>query len=111
MATHSFFTTDLRQKAFIVSVLVSTIAGTFTTAINLFDRLEETRKQHRKDRIQDSKIKELERQVEDVEKKKKEPRRDDDIQNSLAQGGPMVRRQYDQGYQRLGPQFAQGDGE
>jgi hypothetical protein len=95
----------------VISVLVSTIAGTFTTAINLFDRLAETRKQHKKDRGQDSKIKELEKQVDDIEKKKKEPRRDDDLQNSLAQGGPMVRRQYDQNYQRLGPQFAQGDGE
>lgn len=95
---------------FVITVLVSTIAGTFTTAINLFERLAETRKQHRKDRGQDSKIRELEKQVDELEKKKKEPRRDDDVQNSLAQGGPMVRRQYDQIYQHLGPQFAQGDG-
>lgn len=99
------------KQAFVVSVLVSTIAGTFTTAINLFDRIGETRKQHRKDKGQDTKIKELEKQVEEMEKKKKnEPRqRDDDIHDSLQQGGPVVRRQYDQNFQRLGPQFAQGD--
>jgi hypothetical protein len=93
----------------VITVLVSTIAGTFSTAISLFERLAETRKQHRKDRGQDSKIKELEQQVEDLENKK--PRRDYDVHDSLAQGGPMVQRQYDRIYQRLGPQFAQGDGE
>ena len=101
-----------RQKAFVVSVLVSTIAGTFTTAINLFDRIAETRKQHKKDRGQDSKIKELEKQVDDIEKKKKgaqtgrRPSR-----THWPKAGRWCERQYDQNYQRLGPQFAQGDGE
>lgn len=34
----------------------------------------------------------------------------EDLRQSLGHGGPMVQREYDRDYARLGPRFAEGDG-
>jgi phosphoenolpyruvate carboxylase len=95
-----------------VSVLVSTIAGTFTTAINLYDRIGEKRKQHKKDSGQDAKIKELNKHMEELEKEKTEhQRRADTLRDTLSNSGPAIQRQYDRDFRRLGTRFAEGDGE
>ncbi|KAM7187099.1 hypothetical protein V8F33_011433 [Rhypophila sp. PSN 637] len=122
------------KQGFIIATLASTIAGTFTTGINLFDRLEEkrrNRKQRKVDKSQNQKIKELEGRLNDkiervnqnaeranenahtIEKLQQQPERgrirDDDLRDSLGQGGPMVKREYDRHYAAMGPQFAEGD--
>ena len=96
------------QKAFIVATLASTVIGTFTTGINLYERVGEKRKQLKKDTTQDDKIKDLERQIKDAEAKSKT--KEEDAKKSLVRSGPMIQNEYDQNFQRLGPKFAQGDG-
>jgi hypothetical protein len=96
------------QKAFIVATLASTVIGTFTTGINLYERVGEKRKQLKKDTSQDDRIKELEKQVKEKESKSKA--REEDVKTSLVKSGPMIQNEYDQNFQRLGPKFAQGDG-
>ncbi|KAK4211322.1 hypothetical protein QBC37DRAFT_442189 [Rhypophila decipiens] len=124
------------KQGFIIATLASTIAGTFTTGINLFDRLEEkrrNRKQRKVDKSQNQKIKELEGRLnEKIERVNENAERanenahhieqlqqhhhpergrirDDDLRDSLGQGGPMVKREYDRHYAAMGPQFAEGD--
>lgn len=112
------------KQSFILATLISTIAGTFTTGVNLFDRVGEARRQRRQrkmDRGQNRKLKELEQrldeavkgkcEVEEREKRNKRRRGEDeeDLRDSLQRGGPLVQGQYDQLYSRMGPQFAQGD--
>lgn len=115
------------KQSFILATLISTIAGTFTTGVNLFDRVGEARRQRRQrkmDRGQNRKIKELEQRLDDAvkgkteieerEKKSSKSQRgggenEEDLRNSLQRGGPLVQGQYDQLYSRAGPQFAQGD--
>ncbi|KAK3402692.1 hypothetical protein B0T20DRAFT_398909 [Sordaria brevicollis] len=112
------------KQSFILATLISTIAGTFTTGVNLFDRVGEARRQRRQrkmDRGQNRKLKELEQrldeavkgksELEEREKKSKSRRGEDeeDLRDSLQRGGPLVQGQYDQLYSRMGPQFAQGD--
>lgn len=113
------------KQSFILATLISTIAGTFTTGVNLFDRVGEARRQRRQrkmDRGQNRKIKELEKRLDDAEKGKsvaeeKEKTKgsqrggddEEDLRTSLQRGGPLVQGQYDQLYSRMGPQFAQGD--
>lgn len=112
------------KQSFILATLISTIAGTFTTGVNLFDRVGEARRQRRQrkmDRGQNRKLKELEKrldeavkgksEVEEREKRNKSRRGEDeeDLRDSLQRGGPLVQGQYDQLYSRMGPQFAQGD--
>lgn len=112
------------QTTFIIATLISTIIGTFTTGMNLFERMEEKRKQKRTDEGQDAKIKELQKQIEDVKKQRDEANdqskwaverrraniRDEDVRDSLARGGPAVGREYDRNYRRFGDRFAEGDG-
>lgn len=104
------------KKTFIVATLVSTIMGTFITGINLFERVGEKRDQKKRDKGQDEKLKELEAKVLETEKREKEGgrgggRRQQDLHHSLEDGGPMIRREYDRNYARLGPRFAEGDSE
>lgn len=119
------------QQSFVLATLASTIAGTFITGINLFDRVNEKRK-HRKqrklDKGQDKRLSELERRVDENFRSINEQLsgqqrqleqgppaagggriRDDDLRDSLEQGGPMVQREYDRHYAAMGPQFAEGD--
>jgi hypothetical protein len=98
------------KKTFIIATLISTIIGTFTTGINLYERVGEKRRQIKTDKGQDQKIKDLEKRIEDSEKKKSSPpRNEDDLRHSLEYGGPMIRREYNNDLARLGPRFAEGD--
>ncbi|KAB5545806.1 hypothetical protein GE09DRAFT_1175303 [Coniochaeta sp. 2T2.1] len=105
------------KQGFIIATLISTIVGTFTRGINLFDRISDKHRQHTTDHGHDQKIRELERRVNETESRRRPsrsrspPRRrgDDDLRGSLEYGGPMVRREYDRGYADIGPRFAEGD--
>ncbi|EAA31530.1 hypothetical protein GE21DRAFT_7014 [Neurospora crassa] len=113
------------KQSFILATLISTIAGTFTTGVNLFDRVGEARRQRRQrkmDRGQNRRIKELEQRLDEAVKSKSEVEErqnsrnrnqregdEEDLRDSLRRGGPLVQGQYDQLYSRMGPQFAQGD--
>jgi hypothetical protein len=92
--------------------------------MNLYERVGEKRKQKRTDDSQDAKIKELQRQIEDVKKQRDEANeqskwaldrrrtdiRDEDVRDSLARGGLAIEREYDRDYKRFGDRFAEGDG-
>jgi len=98
------------KKTFIVATLISTIIGTFTTGINLYDRVGEKRRQKKKDGGQDQKIKELEAKFDEAQKgKEHHAKRADDLKESLDHGGPSIRKEYNQDLARLGPRFAHGD--
>ena len=112
------------QQGFFIATLASTIAGTFITGINLFDRVNEKRRnRHQKklDKGQDERINDLERRIEEKgsggdrqdsdRRPERQPERfrDDDLRGSLEQGGPMVKREYDRQYAAMGPRFAEGD--
>ncbi|KAK0716431.1 hypothetical protein B0T21DRAFT_415139 [Apiosordaria backusii] len=126
------------KQAFVLATLISTIAGTFITGINLYDRLVEQRRQRKRDKGQNKRIKELESRLNTAEEeraKMKEARdkavrrkrgdsdddRDDDddddgrgvndrhLRRSLQHGGPSIQREYDRFYNTMGQKFAQGD--
>jgi hypothetical protein len=99
------------KKTFILATLISTIIGTFTTGINLYERVGEKRRQIKTDKSQDTKIKELEKRLDDEEKKKKNghQRNEEELRQSLEYGGPQIRREYNTDLARLGPRFAEGD--
>jgi hypothetical protein len=115
------------KQGFIIATLISTIVGTFTTGIGLFDRLNDKRKQHKRDHSQDDKISELERRVGEAERRtggngrdgrgdgngrgSRDGRDGDDggLRDSLEYGGGMVRREYDAGFERMGRRFGEGD--
>jgi hypothetical protein len=99
-----------RQKTFIIATLVSTIAGTFTTGINLYDRVADKRKQHRTDHGQNERINALEQRINNAETSAKQPKKETkDLRQSLQSGGPMIQREYEQDYARMGRRFAEGD--
>lgn len=115
---------SILQQGFFIATLASTVAGTFITGINLFDRVNEKRKnRHQKklDKSQDKRISYLERRLEenDGDDDRQDPDRqrerqhgrikDDDLRGSLEQGGPMVKQEYDRLYAAMGPRFAEGD--
>ncbi|KAK7967213.1 uncharacterized protein PG986_001490 [Apiospora aurea] len=52
------------KKTFIIATLCSTLVGTFTSSIGLWDRVKERRQQTKRDTDQDKEIKELRKQVE-----------------------------------------------
>ncbi|KAK8035213.1 hypothetical protein PG993_010208 [Apiospora rasikravindrae] len=56
------------KKTFIIATLCSTLVGTFTSSIGLWDRVKERRQQTKRDTDQDKEIKELRKQVEDAGK-------------------------------------------
>lgn len=91
--------------------------------MSLYEQVTEKRKQKRTDDSQDTKIKKLQKQIEDMEQSEKpddRPKwaverrrrhiRDEDVRDSLARGGPAIGREYEWAYRRFGDQFAQGDG-
>lgn len=86
---------------------MSTLVGTFASSHNLYERLS----QKKKDANQDDKIKKLEEKF-DAEMKKKEGSgndKSDELKNTLNSSGPLIRREYDVGFDRLGRRFAAGD--
>ncbi|KAK4243541.1 hypothetical protein C7999DRAFT_44669 [Corynascus novoguineensis] len=108
------------RQGFVLATLVSTVAGTFITSINLYDRLIEQRRQKKLDRGQNKRIKELEKRLNEAEEDKKRIKDgagdagrassgDNDFRNTLQQSGNMVQHEYDRYVSNLGPRFAQGD--
>ena len=83
--------------------------------------MAEKRKQKRTDDIQDVKIKEFQKQIEDMKNQTEQPdgqskwavdrrRRDiEDVRDSLTRGGPAIQNEYDSAYRRFGDRFAKGD--
>ncbi|KAK4226042.1 hypothetical protein QBC38DRAFT_241159 [Podospora fimiseda] len=124
------------KKGFMLATLASTIAGTFITSINLYDRVVDQRRQHKMDRSQNKKIKELEgrlteaaeekrriQEAKEQEKRSKKKRRDHDsdsdsssesdhdrdLRRSLERGGSSIQREFDRYMRNMGSKFAQGD--
>jgi hypothetical protein len=104
------------QKTFILATLVSTIIGTFTTGLGLYERVGQKRKQQQTDSKQDVKIKELEEQIKKSEEQNKKKKGGDNktvrpeaVEDSLGQSGPLIRREYERDFSRLGNRFAAGD--
>ncbi|RSL90427.1 hypothetical protein CEP52_014576 [Fusarium oligoseptatum] len=90
------------KKTYIIAVLCSTLVGTFTSSIGLWDRVKERRKQNHRDTTQDEEIKKLKEQVE----KEKET---DEVSASLRKSSALISREFEDGYERLGRKFAIGD--
>ncbi|KIW07213.1 hypothetical protein, variant 2 [Verruconis gallopava] len=100
------------KKTFIIATLVSTIIGTFTTGMGLYERLEQKRKQKKVDTGQDDKISQLQKQMKEIEERsEKNARRvrEDDLRESLQESGPLIRREYNRDFARFGDRFAMGD--
>jgi len=126
------------KKGFMMATLISTIAGTFITGINLYDRVVDQRRQHKMDRTQNKKIKELEGRLSQAEEEKKrikeakeQGRRpskksehgsddgsddddnrknnDRDLRRSLEYGGTSIQREFDRYMRNIGHEFARGD--
>ncbi|CAK7230420.1 hypothetical protein SCUCBS95973_007567 [Sporothrix curviconia] len=132
------------KKGFIIATLISTVIGTFTTGINLYERMSDRHRQHKTDHNQDEKIKELERRADASDKARRQAEKEkhehamaldrknnnssggypyppyeypplpfsrpqNDLGDALAASGPMIRREYDRDYARMGARFAEGD--
>ncbi|CAK7219440.1 hypothetical protein SBRCBS47491_003844 [Sporothrix bragantina] len=150
------------KKGFIIATLISTVIGTFTTGINLYERVRDRHNQHKTDHNQDEKIKELERRADASDKARRQAEKEkhehamaqlghnsnnnnnngnngnysnggnnwsqggypypqyqypplpynrpqNDLRDALAASGPMIRREYDRDYARMGSRFAKGD--
>jgi len=117
------------QKTFILATLCSTLVGTFTSSMGLWERVQTTRNQGKRDLKQDSEIKQLRETIEKAEKRGRERDEDrermkrrlpggdrdgrdggrDEIGDNFQQSGALIQRQFDQGYGRLGRRFAEGD--
>ncbi|KAI1336183.1 hypothetical protein F5Y15DRAFT_419184 [Xylariaceae sp. FL0016] len=96
--------------------LCSTLIGTFSSSMGLWERLSEKRQQKKRDTKQDEEIRRLQEQVAQAEKRGREReddnsrrRRDDDLGSSLERSGALIRREYDEGIERLGRRYAIGD--
>jgi hypothetical protein len=102
------------KKTFIIATLVSTLIGTFTTGMGLYERVDQKRKQKHVDLSQDDKIKALEKRIKESDErteKKINGAREDALRGSLQDSGPMIRREYNRDFARFGDKFAQGDRE
>ncbi|KAJ4258042.1 hypothetical protein NW762_008182 [Fusarium torreyae] len=101
------------KKTFIIATLCSTIAGTFSSSIGLWDRVKEKRKQAKRDTTQDEEIKKLRAQVEqsskDKERALERSRTRDEVEASFERSGALINREFEDGYQRFGRRFAIGD--
>ena len=100
--------------------------------MNLFERVQDKRKQEKKDDTQTADIKRIQGEIESMKKNKgkngKRSKDDDDESSSTEDDQPrrrkqkdmlleyldrspaLIRREYDQGYDRWGQRFASGDG-
>ncbi|KAI9150614.1 hypothetical protein HJFPF1_10389 [Paramyrothecium foliicola] len=102
------------KKTFIIATLCSTLVGTFTSSIGLWDRVKARRKQTARDMDQDEEIRKLKAQVEEAEEKARHPKdvyhpARDRVGDSLERSGALISREFDDGYERLGRRFAIGD--
>ncbi|KAK4104335.1 hypothetical protein N658DRAFT_250769 [Parathielavia hyrcaniae] len=109
------------KRGFVLATLISTVAGTFITGINLYDRLLEQRRQKKLDKGQNKKIKELEERLSEAEAEKKKrdeeganggkdgPGTHNDVRNSLQHSSDAVQQEYERYFANLGSRFAQGD--
>lgn len=85
---------------------MSTLVGTFAASHNLYERLS----QKKKDGAQDDAIKKLEVKFDELSKKKESgEQKKDELKESLDSSGPIIKKEYDIGYDRLGRRFAVGD--
>lgn len=80
--------------------------------MNLYDAVQQRKKQKKTDSKQDDELQALRSRVEKAEKRVEEnernPRRDD-YGHNFQQASALIQRQYDEGYGRLGSRFAMGD--
>ncbi|KAH7039876.1 uncharacterized protein B0I36DRAFT_3058 [Microdochium trichocladiopsis] len=101
------------KKTFIIATLCSTLVGTFSSSMGLWDRVQDKRKQRKRDFKQDDEINKLKEQIEQAENRyqesQKQPQAKDDVGASLARSGAMIRREFDEGYDQFGRRFAIGD--
>ncbi|CAH0056047.1 unnamed protein product [Clonostachys solani] len=107
------------KKGFIIATVCSTIIGTFTSSIGLWDKVKERRKQNIRDSTQDEEIKKLRERVEESEKQAREreqkgPRESrrnsrDEVSDSFERSSALINREFQIGYDQLGRKFAVGD--
>lgn len=109
-----------------MATLASTLVGTFTASMGLWERVHDRReahKQRQRDTKQDGEIKQLREQFEKAQQaadgRQQEidrlkngggDRGRDDVGRNFERDGMMIQRMYDEGYGRMGRRFAQGDG-
>jgi hypothetical protein len=123
------------QKTFICATLASTLVGTFTASMGLWERVHDRReahKQKKRDTEQDDNIKQLQERFDEAQKKadKRQEEIDrlrdgrdgggrggerrigyhDDVGDNFERNGMMIQRMYDDMYGRYGNRFARGDG-
>ncbi|KAK6834075.1 hypothetical protein PG987_008769 [Apiospora arundinis] len=96
------------KKTFIIATLCSTLIGTFTSSMGLWDRVKDKRQQTKRDTEQDKEIKQLrkQRQLPPLPPRR---RREDEVAYALERSGALIGREFDEGYERLGRRFAIGD--
>ncbi|KAF4970394.1 hypothetical protein FZEAL_10049, partial [Fusarium zealandicum] len=98
------------KKTYIIATLCSTLIGTFTSSMGLWDRIKERRKQQTRDTTQDEEIKKLKEKVEKPKEKSQAiDRGRDDVGLSFQKSGALISREFEDGYERLGRRFAIGD--
>ena len=94
--------------------------------MGLYERVQSSRNQGKRDSKQDSEIKQLRETIEKAEKRGRERDEDrdrmkrrlpggdrydgrDDLGDNFQQSGALIQRQFDEGYGKLGRRFAEGD--
>ncbi|KAF2821696.1 hypothetical protein CC86DRAFT_301973 [Ophiobolus disseminans] len=118
-----------------MATLASTLVGTFTASMGLYDRVSDKRQQHKqrtRDTKQDGEIKQLKEEFEKSRKAADERQQEidrlkngggynngggqqlarrggEDVGYNLERDAMMVQRMYDDGFGRYGKRFAQGD--
>jgi len=123
------------KKTFICATLASTLVGTFTASMGLWERVHDRReahKQKKRDTEQDDNIKQLQERFDEAQKKadKRQEEIDrlrdgrdggggrggerrigyhDDVGDNFERNGMMIQRMYDDMYGRYGNKFARGD--
>ncbi|UZP38879.1 hypothetical protein NXS19_006695 [Fusarium pseudograminearum] len=102
------------KKTFIIATLCSTLVGTFTSSMGLWDRVKEKRIQAKRDTTQDEEIKKLKAQVEKASNERDRASHDrqrirDEVESSFERSGALINREFEDGYQRYGNRFAIGD--
>jgi hypothetical protein len=120
-----------------MATLASTLVGTFTASMGLYDRVSDKREQHKqkvRDTKQDGEIKQLKDEFTKAQKAAEDRQKEidrlknggggggggtgggyggrghDDVGYNLGRDAAMVQRMYDDGFGRYGSRFAQGDG-
>ena len=80
--------------------------------MNLYDAVQQRKKQKKTDSKQDDELKSLRERVDKAEQRAKDKERErDDYGQNFQQASALIQRQYDEGYGRLGSRFAMGDSE